>query len=238
MPLLDHFHPPLVDQRDWHSFHNSWATEIAADLNTRLPPEYIAEPNVQFHIEIDIAVRDDPAWDGEPGTPATPWQPAAATMTLPFVLETDVAEVRVYRTIAGRELVAAVELASPANKDRPETIAALTTKCAGYLRGGAGVVIVDVVTNKSTNFHNELMAEFGDGAADWDAELYAVAYRAVGSNGSGTLDVWREELAVGRALPEMPLWLRGGPFVRLPLEETYTATCRRLRIANPPRATA
>ena len=237
MPLLDHFHPPLVNQRDWHSIHNAWATEIAADLNTRLPPEYVAEPNVQFHIEIDIAVRDDPAWDGQSGPAASPWQPAAATMTLPFVLETDVAEVRVYRTIAGRELVAAIELASPANKERPETIAALTTKCAGYLRGGAGVLIVDVVTNKFANFHDELMTALDEETDPWAAELYAVAYRAGGSNGHGTLDVWREELAVGAALPEMPLWLRGGPFVPVPLELTYMATCQRFRIANPPRAT-
>jgi len=227
-----------VDQRDWHSFHNSWAAEIAADLNTRLPPEYVAESNVQFHIEIDVAVREDPARDGESGTSPHPWQPVAATMTLPFVLETDVAEVRVYRTIAGREFVAAVELASPANKDRPETVAALTTKCEGYLLGGAGVLIVDIVTNRHANFHDELMTALGEDTEAWEEELYAVAYRASGANGRGALEIWREALTLGGSLPEMPLWLRGGPFVPVPLEETYLATCRRLRIANPPRATA
>jgi hypothetical protein len=33
MPLLDHFRPPLSGRRHWHSFHNSWATYLAADLN-------------------------------------------------------------------------------------------------------------------------------------------------------------------------------------------------------------
>ena len=25
MPLLDHFHPPLSDERHWESFHAAWA---------------------------------------------------------------------------------------------------------------------------------------------------------------------------------------------------------------------
>ena len=54
MPLLDHFRPPLVLRRHWHSFRHAWATYIASDLNQRLPEGYFAEPNVQFGIEIDV----------------------------------------------------------------------------------------------------------------------------------------------------------------------------------------
>ena len=47
MPLLDHFHPPLSERRQWHSFHHAWATVIAFDLNHRLPTGYFADPKVR-----------------------------------------------------------------------------------------------------------------------------------------------------------------------------------------------
>lgn len=62
MPLLDHFRPPLSLRRHWHSFHNSWATYLAADLNRQLPPEYFAEANVQFGIaceRVEVCVRNE-----------------------------------------------------------------------------------------------------------------------------------------------------------------------------------
>lgn len=33
MPLLDHFHPPLNKRPHWESFHSTWATLIARQLN-------------------------------------------------------------------------------------------------------------------------------------------------------------------------------------------------------------
>src|ERR1700682_6675694 len=59
MPLQDPFQPPLSLRRDWHSFYNSWATYLAAEMNQKLPPGYLAEANVQFGIEIDVATFDE-----------------------------------------------------------------------------------------------------------------------------------------------------------------------------------
>lgn len=229
MPLLDHFHSPLADRRDWHSFHNHWAAAIAADLNTRLPPDYFAEANVQFGIEIDVGVMEEPE-PSDVGPSADPWRPPAATLTVPFAVETDVAEVRVYRQFGGRLLVGAVELVSPANKDRSESREAFVTKCDAYLRRGAGVLVVDVVTERSGNLDDQLMGRVRPGTPVWGADLYAAAYHPSGSNGTGQLSVWREELAVGRPIPEMPLWLLMGPCVRVRLEDTYSRVCRELRI--------
>ena len=72
MALLDHFHPPLEGRRHWHSFHNAWATSIAAGLNQHLPQGYFAEPNVQFGIEIDVATFDEPSELGDATLPSTP----------------------------------------------------------------------------------------------------------------------------------------------------------------------
>jgi hypothetical protein len=60
--------------------------------------------------------------------------------------------------------------------------------------------------------------------------LYATAYRPTGKNGSGQLALWVEPLAVERELPTMPLWLYGGFCVPARLEETYSRTCRDLRL--------
>jgi hypothetical protein len=230
MPLLDHFRPPLADRRDWHSFHNNWATALAFDLNQRLPPEYFADANVQYGIEIDVAVMDEPGVTGGSPSPAPAWTPPAMTAVLPFALETDVAEVRVYRQFGGRQFVGAIELVSPSNKDRPESRAAFVTKCEGYLRGGAGVIVVDVVTTRTANLHDELLAHIGHPSTPLVSPLYAVSYRTFGANGGGRLEFLPMPLALGGALPDLPLWLRGGPVVRVELEQTYQATCRGSRI--------
>ena len=132
--LLDHFRPPLQGRRDWHSFHNAWATFLASDLNTRLPPRFFAEPNVMFGIEIDVAAFED---EDAPGGPlASPWSPPAPTLTLPLTLVTDVVEVLVYHREGDTILAGAVEFVSPANKDRPATREAFAVKCQTYLQQG------------------------------------------------------------------------------------------------------
>ena len=57
MPLIDHFHPPLSDERHWESFHATWAIEIMATLNRGvLPAGYFAEAQVHVgsRVEIDV----------------------------------------------------------------------------------------------------------------------------------------------------------------------------------------
>ena len=44
------------------------------------------------------------------------------------------------------------------------------------------------------------------------------------------VDIWREPLSVGATLPEMPLHLKGGPCVVVPLEATYAEACRTTRV--------
>ena len=108
MPLLDHFRPPLSGRRHWHSFHNSWATYLAADLNRQLPEGYFAEANVQFAIEIDVAAFE------ESGTaPAGGWTPPEPTATIPFVATTDVIEVQVYAQEGGPRLAGAMPKLRP-----------------------------------------------------------------------------------------------------------------------------
>jgi hypothetical protein len=134
LTLRDHFRPPLGAQRHWHSFHSAWATAIAAGLNQRLPEGYFAEPNVQFGVEIDVATFEEAGLVAGAETPraadaaASGW--SAPALTAPLVLMTDVVEVWVFNREGGPTLVGAVELVSPANKDRAEHRGAFVSKCA------------------------------------------------------------------------------------------------------------
>lgn len=230
MPLLDHFRPPLSTRRHWHAFHNAWATYLASDLNARLPEGYFAEPNVQFGIEIDVATFEDA---GPPGAgPGPGWACPSPTQTVPFPLVGDVAEVLVFGSEGGPTLAGAIELVSPANKDRTASREAFAAKCETYLQQGVGLVVVDLVTGRHANLHRDLLARLGDpGASGPGPALYAVAYRPVEQAGRPSLAIWEEPLALGGPLPTLPLWLRRGTCLPVDLEATYERTRREHRLA-------
>lgn len=225
MPLLDHFRPPLSDRRHWHSFHNSWATYISSQLNSLLPLGYFAEANVQYGIEIDVAAFE------EAGTEplAVNYTPPAPQATHSTTFTEAVVEIGIFSRSGGPQLAGAVELVSPANKDRPETRQALVNKCATYIQAGVGVVLVDVVTERSADFHRELLARLG-APGNAPTPLFASAYRPVTRDGTPHLDVWVEPVVLGQPLPTMPLWLRGGVCLPVELEATYERTCTEQRL--------
>lgn len=232
--LRDHFHPPFSDRFGWKSFHGQWAAVITADLNRRLPPGWRAAGEAEFGIEVDVGVVDD----RQPGeltagdAQAQSWQPGEPTLTIPFTLTTDVVEIRVINSSYGPELVGAIELVSPANKDRPEKREAFVTKCASILYQGAGLIIVDVVTSRRANLHRLLLERLDHNVSAIDSELYATAYRPTNGDeaGAGQLRIWEEPLELGKPLPEMPLNLRVGPTMKVDLDATYLETVQQLRI--------
>jgi hypothetical protein len=243
MPLLDHFHPPLAPDHRCESFLSSWATRIADLLNDRwLPPEFIAEEftHAGARLEIDVAT-----FRGAPGRPAVPangsptatlpavYSPPAPAHTVPASFP-DSFEVRVFGTSGGRSLVAAVELVSPGNKDRAEERRAFAAKCASYLHQGVAVAVIDIVTNRKANLHNETFRLL-DAPPELDfpagVTLYAAAYRPVLRDEKPEIDVWKAACAVGSPLPELPLRLTGDLFVPVDFEASYQEACRRRRLS-------
>lgn len=131
------------------------------------------------------------------------------------------------------QLVSAIELLSPANKDRASHRRAVAAKCAAYLQENVSVVIVDVVTERQANLHADIMRLLELNAdAVWESptQLYAVAYRTVGQDETARLELWPEVLRLGEKLPTMPLWLGTDVSMALDLEQSYQATCETLRI--------
>jgi hypothetical protein len=230
MPLQDHFHSPLKDRRDWHGFHHAWACMIAFELNHHLPQGYYAEPNIQFNIQIDVAAVEETSQSAVGSSLASAWSPPVPVLTVPFAIETDIVEVRIFRNENDRVLAAAIELVSPSNKDRPSAREAFVSKCASYLHGGAGLIVVDAVTERHANLHDQLLAHLQVTEGSLQNLLYAAAYRPMKLNGEIRLEIWTEELAIGTILPTLPLGLRAGPCLPVNLESTYDRTCRELRI--------
>ncbi len=248
MPLFDHFHPPLSVERHWESFHARWAAAIADSLNANLPREYFAEAQVHVgsRVEVDIATferrteeRESQSMGGSGSATATatvealPWAPPASAFKIPAVFP-DSIEVLVISTVAGPTLVAAVELISPGNKDRGETRRAFAAKAAAYLQQGIGLLIVDIVTDRLANLHNELISllDTRDEFLISPDSLYCVSYRPARRNDTDEIEVWPFTLEVARPLPIVPLPLDKQLVVPLDLDATYNESCVNSRIGR------
>jgi hypothetical protein len=136
------------------------------------------------------------------------------------------------RTEGSGKLLAAIELVSPASKDQPAGRRLFAAKCATYLSGGIGLIVVDVVTSRQGNLHNELIDLLGLDATYHmppQPALYTVAYRPLQIAGTGQIETWPQPLTVGQTLPTMPLSLEAELCVPVDLEAAYDEACRRRR---------
>jgi len=212
-------------------------------LNRVLPSRFVAEPQVHLgsSVEVDVATyeEDAPSRFGEPerdeGTPSTAvWAPPLPTLAVatgpPNV---DEYEVRVYDTSSGRRLVAAIEIVSPSNKDRPEHRRAFVSKCAALLQNQVCVSIVDLVTTRTANLYADLINQLGHvdpTLGEHFEPLYAASCRWVRNGGAWLLETWLNPLILGQPLPILPLWVEDHLAVPLDLEASYEETRRVLRL--------
>ena len=217
---------------------------IVQNLGKILPDQFVAEPRVHLgsQVEIDIATfdTDDFASSGfesagnSGGVATAVWAPAQPSLAVESELpDCDEYEVRVYDMERGRRLVAAVEIVSPANKDRPEHRRLFVAKCAALLQQHVSVVIVDLVTIRDFNLYADLldMLDQKDPALSTPPPaLYAVACRHHESHNKRMLETWYQPLELGNPLPRLPLWLTDSFAVPLDLDESYEQTCRDLRL--------
>ena len=230
MPLLDHFHSPLPDDPPWPSLYTMWAAGVVRWLNRTLPAgEFRAFANVRLGSQVEADVAEyhrlpgngthDPAFNGGIAT-VSPAPPVVASFALitPDDVEVQIAESRNHMTVAG-----VIEFVSPANKKESAERRAFVAKCAAYLHRGIGVVIVDVVTNRLANLHNDLMHAVGGPPAALltNSPTYVSGYGPVHRDGRTEADVWCHPARIGEPIPAIPLVLRRGPLVMLDLEATY-----------------
>lgn len=218
MPLHD-----WTDRPGWEGMHIFWMTEIARALRADLPPGYRAVIGSSPLVAVGVApVKPDAAvTNGRPRAPVAP--PAARTE--PDV-EVAVATLEEDATLVvereGR-LVAAVELISPRNKDRPGSREQYGGRYLNYLRGGVHLLLVDV-HRRPLDFSFAQLIAAGLGQSIPAPPAPAVASYRVGApaaQGGRMLGVWQHPLAAGRPLPPMPLLLAADDQVMVDLEATY-----------------
>jgi hypothetical protein len=211
----------------WDGVHQVWIVELLYWIKPRLPAGYRAyigtTPTFAIGAPVedrpDVVVRDWPTGNG-------PAAPAAASFEEPDQ-EIAVAALEEQKALfverQGR-LIAAVELVSPRNKDRPSSRTAYGSAYAGYLLKGVHLLLVDV-------HRQPVRFSFADRIAD-ELQIeqppcpapFAISYR-VGEpapNGGRFLAIWRRPLTVGAPLPSVTLPLSVKDAVPVDLEQTYT----------------
>jgi hypothetical protein len=243
MPLRDHFRSPVNDTHSWDEIHGQWPGEILRDLFTILPAGFRAAPKVyrgsSFEVDVSTYVSEERA------TRAVPDSGDGNTATLTalsptFTAKADLAdqdeyEVRIYDTERNRRLVAAIEIVSPSNKDRPDTRDLFVGKVVALLQQDVCVSLVDLVSIRQANLYAELLARLGQSdphLTPAPPHLYAVTLRfRKPPRSHPLLDAWFYPMPVGEPLPTLPIWLAPDLRVMLPLETSYQETCRILGIA-------
>jgi hypothetical protein len=226
MPLHD-----WTDDAGWDGFHLLWITHLFHDIKPRLPDEFRAYLGSVPALSVgvvperpDVAVRH---WLSEPPPEAAAAAKESGDSGLeePDVETATIAldpQMALYVTYRGR-LVAAVELVSPRNKDRPSSRAHYLARCLGYLKEEAHLLLVDV-------HRRPLYFSFADSLAQELrveqpptppplAVTYRVGERA--AEGGRLIAIWRRPLQVGAPLPTMFLPLTVNAAIPVHLEETY-----------------
>lgn len=145
--------------------------------------------------------------------------------------EPDEVGVRVY----GEDgmLVAAVELVSLRNKDRPESRRDFAEKVAALVRRGVSVSVVDVVGTRQFNLYADaldLLGHADPSVGNSPPPIYAATCRTVGRRPDRRFQAWAHPLRIGQPLPTIPLWLDDERSVDLDLERSYEDAYQALRL--------
>lgn len=119
------------------------------------------------------------------------------------------------------DVVAVIEIVSPGNKDSKHALRSFVSKSAALLHAGVHLLVVDLFPPSKRDpqgIHKAIWDRFLDEPFELppDKPLTLAAY-AVGTR----IVAHVEPVAVGDALPDMPVFLTGDGCVLCPLEATY-----------------
>src|SRR5262249_32447693 len=125
-------------------------------------------------------------------TEAEVYAPPETELCMPAEFLTEIL-VEVRDTTQAYRVVGVVELVSPSNKKEEGEREQFAAKCLSYLGKGIGLVILDIVTERHKNLHNEIvrLAEHDDKFLMPDDQwIYVTAYRPVHRNKEDLIDLW------------------------------------------------
>jgi hypothetical protein len=130
------------------------------------------------------------------------------------------------------QLIAAIEIVSPRNKDRAGAKETYSNRYQGYLRLGVHLMLVDVLPRpKGCSFADAITSSLGLDLPPLPPP-FAAAFRVgevvpAGEDMGSLVGLWRRPLQVGQPLPTLPLPLNVHRAVVIDLEETYQRAAKR-----------
>ena len=216
---------------DWENLHFLWIARMFDWIKPRLPEGFRAfvgsSPRMSVGRPIakpDLSVRAYP----EGGDPALrPMGPESGARDWPepdFETTTLALETEAAIFIESRGwFVAAVELVSPRNKDRPDARDSSTSRFVSYLNDGVNLLLIDVLPRPSGFSFADRIAEAMDVEQAATPTPFAASYRVgePAAQGGKYLAIWNRPMAVGQPLPTITLPLTVHQGVAVDLERTY-----------------
>jgi len=217
----------------FHHFHQRWLAAISDALNSGLlPPEYYAlAEQIAGNMGPDVLTLQIDFPEAEPfsspshGTVAVAVAPPKAYLTARTEMDEYVLKQNtlVIRHTSGDRIVALVEIVSPGNKASRLALRRFIEKAAAALWHGYHLLVLDLQPpgpRDPEGIHGAVWEEIADTSYRQPAKkpLTLAAYDA-----GPPKTAYVEPVAVGDTLPEMPLFLRPGEYVLVPLEATYQA---------------
>ena len=215
----------------FHHFHQTWTPILAAALNEGLlPPGFFAmTEQITGGPEADVvALELTPP-------PGSTFSGGLAVEVAPpktrFVARSDASNyARKANRIAIRHpdggVVAIIEIVSPGNKDSRHAIRSFARKAVDLIHAGVHLLIVDLFPPNRRNPQG-IHRVIWDRIRDEPFELPPDKQRTLASYTVGSeIIAYVEPVAVGDALPDMPLFLSFGQHVPCPLEATYLSAWR------------
>jgi hypothetical protein len=221
-----------VDAGVFHDFHNVWIALLRIAFNSGLLPSgfyAMSEQHAGKYITDVLTLHRPDSTESAQSPPRLISGGLAVAEAPPQVRRqvflSPAARTRrktlAIRHVSDHRLVAILEIISSANKDRPEHIEELLNKIEDALVHGIHVLAVDLFPpgkNDPHGLHGALWGRLGDEQEGPPARepLTPAAYVA-----DNLIKAYREYVAVGSLLPEMPLFLDRETYVKTPLEATY-----------------
>ena len=224
-----------VDAGIFHDFHLEWISAIKRRLNSGLLPEgyyALAEQIAGKRLPDVLALERQSPPPGNNGNErhASSAGGVALATAAPKVKFSALAEIERYvlkqrrisvRHVSDDNVVAIVEIVSPGNKDRQQSVRALVNKAVEFLDAGIHLLILDLfppTPRDPQGIHHAIWSEIMEDQfrRPGDEPLTAAAY-----TGGSLKRAFVESMAVGQPLPDMPLFLEPELYVPVPLEATY-----------------
>lgn len=213
----------------FHDFHNAWITHLKEALNAGLLPDgyYALGEQHAGRVIADVYARFSPPSDaGGVAVADAPPQVGRKMVAGENATYRSLRRTVAIRHGSGRRLVALVEIVSPANKDRLRSVEEFVEKATGVIRAGCHITMVDLFDpsdHDPQGMHGLIWQYFDleDYLLPSEQPLTLASYCA-----ADVPEAYLTHVAIGDRIPEMPLFLREGHYVNLPLTATYDAAFR------------